>query len=60
MGEINLGIVKIPDGYTIEWWPEDEMYHWISGGFSSIAFCDRFDALRAAWVDFKLDGRVRR
>jgi hypothetical protein len=49
--EINFGAIKLPTGYTVEWGENDEMYHWVNGDRSSIAFCYRFDALRAAWVD---------
>ena len=20
---------SLPDGYSVEWWPSDEMYHWV-------------------------------
>ena len=41
--------IKVPAGYTIEWWECDEMYHWVvNPEHVSVAFCSRWKALAAA------------
>lgn len=47
---------KLPDGYTVEWWEADEMYHWTSenGNNVSIPFRTRWKAYRSAWAESRL------
>ena len=48
--------IKVPEGYTIEWWECDEMYHWVvNPDHVSVAFCSRWKALSAARCQEKYD-----
>uniref|UniRef100_A0A6M3JSD5 Uncharacterized protein n=1 Tax=viral metagenome TaxID=1070528 RepID=A0A6M3JSD5_9ZZZZ len=51
---INMGFIKLPPGYHIEWYEGDEHYHWVNGERESIMFSSRWQAYRAAWKDYEL------
>lgn len=55
MGAINFAKHQpLPPGYQVEWWEQDEMYHWaISEDVYSEGCCDRWMAWRGAWAHYK-------
>jgi hypothetical protein len=40
-----------PPGYRVEWWEQDEHYHWATGKTYSDIFATRWQAWHAAWED---------
>ena len=46
---------KLPPGYRVEWWPDDEHFHWVidENNYSDI-YSSRWQAYRAAWKHYKL------
>lgn len=51
MDEINCG--KMPEGYAVVYFDEDEHYHWVRGEQMSEMYSSRFDARNAARAYFR-------
>ena len=53
MEEITINFAprqKLPPGFRVEWWIDDEHYHWVNEeGECSVMFSSRWQAYRDAW-----------
>lgn len=44
----------LPPGYRVEWWDQDEHYHWVlSDEVYSDCSADRWACWRGAWVHYR-------
>lgn len=49
----NFGIQPLPPGYHVEWWEQDEHYHWVCGERYGDICATRWQALSDAWIDYR-------